>query len=131
MKKQTQLTMSLLALVAVVALFAGLYLSSRPQPVPGEKSVTVSVLHSNGKEKTFRFQTDHIYLGDLLLAEGLVKGETGPYGLYIKEVDAETADFAADGAYWALFEAEEYAMQGADVTVLEDGDTFSLVYTLG
>ena len=58
-------------------------------------------------------------------------GEQGPYGLYIQTVDGETADYSVDKAYWALFEGEDYATQGADQTVIEDGDSFRLVYTIG
>ena len=131
MKKNTKLTLALVALLAVIALFAGLYLSSRPAPVPGVKSVTVAVVHSDESTKTFQYQTRLEYLGDLLLSEGLVVGEPGDYGLFIKEVDGEVADYAVNGAYWALYERDSYANQGADTTVLEDGDAFSLVYTLG
>lgn len=131
MKKNIKLIVAFLILLALVGLFAGLYLVSRPDTVPGTKSVTVEVVHSDESTNTFHFQTDAEYLGDLLLSEGLVIGEQGAYGLYIKEADGEVADFATNGAYWALFEGDEYATQGADATVLEDGDTFSLVYTLG
>lgn len=131
MKKNAKLTLVLLAFLALMGLFAGLYLSSRPDTVPGVKAVCVTVVHSDESAKTFEFETEQKYLGDLLLSEGLVIGEQGAYGLYIKEADGEVADYSANGAYWALFEGDSYAMQGTDATVLEDGDTFSLVYTLG
>ena len=68
---------------------------------------------------------------DLLLSEGLAAGEQGQFGLYIKEVDREVADYSINGAYWALFEGDSYATQGADTTPLTDGDQFRLVYTIG
>lgn len=129
--KKTKLTLALLALMAAIALFAGLHRFSRPNVVTGTKSVTVSVVHSDKSIKTFAFDTDKTYLGDLLLSEGLVAGDQGAYGLYIKEVDGEAAVFEENGAYWALFEGDSYATQGADATVMEDGDMFSLVYTRG
>ena len=129
--KKTKLTLALLALVAAFALLTGLYHFSRPDAVPGTKSVTVSVVHSDKSTSTFHFDTDKEYLGDLLVSEGLVTGDQGAYGLYIKEVDGEVAVFEENGAYWALFDGDEYATQGADATVIEDGDTFSLVYTRG
>ena len=131
MKKHAKLSLALLALVALIGLFAGLYLSSRPDTTAGDKSVAVEVVHKDQSTKTFQFRTDKEYLGDLLLEEGLVKGEQGQFGLYILEVDGERADFNLDKAYWALFEGEDYATQGADVTPLQDGDSFRLVYTLG
>ncbi len=129
--KKIKLTLALLALVVAIGLLAGLYHLSRPDAAPGTKSVTVSVVHSDKSTKTFHFDTDKEYLGDLLLSEKLVAGEQGSYGLYIKEIDGEVAVFEENGAYWALFEGDEYATQGADTTVMEDGDIFSLVYTRG
>ena len=70
-------------------------------------------------------------LGTVLLNEGLVKGDLGQYGLYISEVDGEVADYSVDKGYWALFEGDEYAMQGADTTPIHDGDRFRLAYTIG
>ena len=131
MKKGAKLTLGLLALLAVAALLAGLYLTARPQPVSGLKSITVTVVHSDKSEKTIPCQTDKEYLGDLLLSEGLASGEQGQFGLYIKEVDGEVADYPINGAYWALFDGNNYATQGADTTPLTDGAQFRLVYTIG
>ena len=131
MKKRTKLALSLVALLVVAALFGGLYWFTRPQPVEGLKAVEVVVVHADQSEKTFSYETTEIYLGTLLLNEGLIKGEDGSYGLYIKEVDGEVADYDVNGAYWALFKGETYATTGIDTTVMEDGDQFSLVYTLG
>lgn len=131
MRKNTKLALALLALLTVMALFAGLYLATRPQAVPGTKSVTVEVVHADESTKTFSYQTDKAYLGELLLAEGLIKGDPGPYGLYITEVDGEVADYSQNKSYWALFVGKEYATQGADTTPMADGDAFALVYTIG
>lgn len=131
MKKSIKLTLSLVALAVVAALLAGLYFATRPAPVEGAKAIEVVVIHADKSEKNFQYETDEEYLGDLLQSEGLIRGEQGAYGLYVKEVDGEVADYATNGAYWALFKGEEYATQGIDTTVLEDGDQFSLVYTLG
>lgn len=88
-------------------------------------------MHSDGSEKLFTYHTDAEYLGEVIISEGLVVGEDGPYGLYIKEVDGEAAVYETDGAYWSLLIGGEYAMSGADTTPIADGDTFSLVYTVG
>lgn len=131
MKKTAKYLLPVLVLLAVAALLAGLYLASRPQAAQGQKSVTVEVLHADGNEKTFHYETDMDYLGSLLLAEGLIEGEPGPYGLYIKKVDGEVADYDQNKAYWSFFVGEEYATQGIDLTPLTDGGTYALVYTIG
>ena len=46
-------------------------------------------------------------------------------------MDGEEAVYEEDGAYWALYQNGEYAMQSADLTPINDGDQFSLVYTIG
>lgn len=131
MKKTAKLLLPVLVLLAVAGLFLSLYLASRPQTVQGQKSIAVQVVHADERLQIFTFKSEKEYLGDLLLSEGLIKGDLGPYGLYITEVDGEVADYAKDKAYWALFEGEDYAMQGIDQTVFEDGDIFKLVYTRG
>lgn len=131
MKKRTKLTLAIVALAVVAALLGGLYLATRPTPVVGEKTIEVTVVHADQSEKIFRYVTDSEYLGPVLMEDGLVKGEQGAYGLYIKEVDGEVADFAINGAYWALYEGDTYATTGIDTTPLEDGDQYALVYTHG
>lgn len=131
MKKSAKRLLPVLVLLAVAALFVGLYLASCPDPTQGQKSVTVEVVHADGSEKTFHYQTDMDYLGPLLLAEGLIEGEAGPYGLYIKKVDGEVADYDQSKAYWSLFIGNEYATQGVDLTPLTHGGVYGLVYTIG
>jgi len=128
--KNKKTILAVVAMVLVIGLMAGLYYMTRPATTKGGKSITVEVVHGDGTSKTFTFSTDAEYLGEVLEAEELVEFEEGPYGMMIKAVDGEKAVYEEDGAYWALFEGEDYAMQGADQTVIEDGDLFKLVYTL-
>ena len=117
------------ALVLVVALMAGLYLLTRPETVEGSKQVTVVIVHKDGSEKILEFRTDHEYLADLLLEKELVTGyESQEYGFTIESVDGVTADWAADSAYWALYEGEAYANTSAAGIVLTDGGVYKLVY---
>lgn len=120
---------ALVALIVVAAILAGLYFLFRADPPEGDKTVTVKVVHADQSEKEFTYETDDEYLGELLTDEGLVEGEVSEYGMYITKVDGEQAVFETDNAYWALYENGEYASTGADQTVLDDGDEFSLVYT--
>ncbi len=97
----------------------------------GKNAITVKVVHKDGSEKVFTYRTDEEFLGDLLLEEGLIKGNDGPYGLEITEVDGETAVYATDKAYWALYEGDQYALQGISTTPITDGGEYALVYTKG
>lgn len=132
MKTQTKkLLIAAAALLVLAGVFAGVWLTTRPAAVQGAKTVTVEVVHGDGSKKTFTYHTDEELLGPVLQAEGLVEGDMGEFGLYIKVVDGEEADFDTDGAYWAFYQGEEYAAQGVDTTPIQDGDSFSLVYTVG
>lgn len=131
MRKTAKLLLPVLVLLAVAALLAGLYLSSRPEAAAGSKSITVEVIHADGSQKTVAYQTDADYLGPLLLSEGLIKGDMGPYGLYITEVDGEVADYSQNKSFWAVFIGEEYATTGADLIPLTDDGAYALVYTIG
>jgi hypothetical protein len=126
-----KLVISAIALVLVVALFAGIYFATRPAAQQGAKTITVIVVHKDKTEKTFTYHTDEEFLGPVILAEELVVGEEGPYGLMINAVDGETASWDVNQSYWALFVGEEYATSGADTTPINDGDSFKLVYTIG
>ena len=131
MKKNTKLILGIVALVVVVAALLGVYLATRPETSQGAKTFMVEVVHADGSSKTFTYHTDEEYLGAVLEAEGLIKGEMGPYGLTIFEVDGERAVWEEKGAYWAIFVNGEYGMTGVDTTPVNDGDAFKLEYTLG
>lgn len=98
-------------------------------PEDGKNTITVKVVHSDGSEKTFTYKTDAEFLGDVLLDAGLIKGNDGPYGLEVTHVDGEQAIYTEDGAYWALYEGDQYALQGVSTTPVVDGATYGYVYT--
>lgn len=129
--KNKKLLLGLVALIAVVAILLGVYMAAKPETAAGGKTITVNVVHKDGTEKAFTYETEEEYLGPCLLSEGLVEGETSTYGLMITTVDGETADWNVDKSYWALYIGEEYATTGADTTPVNDGDSFGLVYTIG
>ena len=129
--KNKKLLVAVLVLIVVIGALFGLYTATRPETAEGAKTVTVTVVHADGSGKDFIYHTDEEYLGPVLMEEGLVVGEVGPYGLMISAVDGEEAVWDTNNAYWALFVGEEYATSGADTTPVYDGSTFKLEYTLG
>ena len=137
--KNKKTLIAFIALVVVIALMAATYVATRPKTrgeLPQESteasvSITVTVVHKDGSEKAFEVETDALYLGEVLISEGIVEGEEGPYGLMISAVDGEVADWNVDQSYWAIFIGEEYATTGADQIPIHGGDSFKLVYTIG
>lgn len=86
---------------------------------------TVITVDLEGKETTFEIKTDAATVGEALLAEGLIDGEQGDYGLYMKTVNGITLDWDKDGKYWAFYINGEYAQAGVDVTDVEDGAVYT------
>ena len=129
--KNKKMWAGLLALVLLMGAMMTLWLGSRAQTVEGSKEITVAVNHKDASKTVFTYRTDAEYLGEVLLAEGLVQGVEGPYGLEIHTVDGETADWNTDRSYWALYIGTEYATTGADGIVLTDGGEYLLEYTIG
>lgn len=119
-----------IALALVVAILAAAYFVTRPDPETGKKTFTLTVIHKDGSQKDFNLKSDELYLGDCLQKKGIISGEEGQYGLYIQVVDGEKAVFEEDGAYWAFYEGNNYALQGIDQTPIITGVNYKLVYTV-
>ena len=91
----------------------------------GATSFTFTVVTKAGQEKTFTVKTDKTIVGEALQDAGLIAGEDGRYGLYVKTVDGETLDYNTDGKYWAFYVDGEYALYGVDSTEIEAGRVYS------
>ena len=91
MKKNTKILLAVLALLAAVGALAGVYLALRPGTQAGAKEVVVTVA-AGEKSDEHTLHTDAEYLGQALLDAGLVKGDDGPYGLYITEAGVVVPD---------------------------------------
>ena len=91
----------------------------------GKTHFDFSVTFADGSEKNYCVYTDEDNIGAALLGVDLIAGEDSAFGLYVKTVDGETADYDADGRYWALYVDGEYAMTGVDSIPVEDGKTYA------
>ena len=94
----------------------------------GAKTVVVEV-KAPDKQVTFTVKTDKATVGEALLEQGLIEGEQGQYGLYVKKVNGITADYDVDQSYWAFYVNGEYAMSGVDSTEITEGAIYQLEYT--
>lgn len=91
----------------------------------GETRFGFSVTDADGNETRFEISTDKATVGEALIDLGLIEGEEGPYGLYVKTVNGITLDYETDGKYWAFYINGEYAMTGVDVTAVTEGAEYS------
>ena len=137
--KKTQFTKLLsfalcIVLIAAMALLAGCnddanisnpVSSGVAETLTAEKSFTFVVVDTTGKETSFEISSDKATVGEALLDEGLIAGEDGQYGLYVKTVNGITLDYDTDGKYWAFYVNGEYGMTGVDATEIVAGATYS------
>ena len=128
MKNKKMLIVSV-ALVVVIAAMLGISMANRPETAEGAKAYSVTVVHSDGSRKDFQYRTDEEYLDKALLAEGLIAGEEGPYGLTVITVDGEDAVWDTDNAYWCIYIGEEMATVGISEIPVYDGSTYTMEYT--
>ena len=82
------------------------------------------MVDKDGKETPFTIATDKTYVGEALIDEGLIEGEEGPYGLYVKTVNGQTLDYDTDGMYWSFYVDGEYGLTGVDMTEIVPGTTY-------
>ncbi len=117
-------------LVAVMALFLGIWLIARPQSSAGDKDLTIEVVHGDLSSRTFAISTSAEYLAEALTENEIVQGEDGPYGLFILTADGETAD-EANQEWWCITRSGESLTTGASGTPIADGETYELTLTVG
>lgn len=84
-----------------------------------------TVVDKDGNETEFEIHTDKETVGEALEELGLIAGDEGEYGLYVKTVNGITADYDADGVYWAFYVNGEYAATGVDSTPIAEGESYS------
>ena len=128
--KNKKLILAAVALVAVVAVFLGIWFATRPETSQGAKTITVTVIHSDGTEKAFSYTTAQTNLGAFLESEGLIASEGADDGMF-HTVDGEKADWNVNQSYWSFYLGEEYAVTGIYATDIVDGAAYKLVYTIG
>lgn len=78
---------------------------------------------------TFLVNTDKTVVGDALLENNIIAGDEGPYGLYVKYVNGMLADYDVNSAYWAFYKDGELMSTGVDMTDIESGAHYEMVYT--
>ena len=85
--------------------------------VVGEHSVTVLI------------NTDETVVGKALLTHEIIAGDEGAYGMYVKTVNGMLADYDVNSAYWAFCQDGEMMMTGVDMTDIENGAHYEMVYS--
>ena len=121
------------AIVAVlVAAMALAYAAYSEKTVEGMKHITIEVVMADETNTVYEVDTDGEYLIDAMNeADGLTfEGEDGLYGFAVNTINGITANLEDGGSYWAFYVGGEYCNYGVSEQPIEDGDEFSIVYTV-
>ncbi len=130
--------LSLVLVAAMVLMFAGCGQNqvqenpetSSNQHETQEKVFTFEVIDLDGTKKEFKVQYyEEKTVGEALVNEKLISGETGQFGLMVDTVNGIKYNYNEDGAYWAFHINGEYAMTGVDATPIKDSEVYSFVAT--
>lgn len=117
---------TLCLLLALVLTLSALGLTGcKKENAAAAHTFTLEVADLDGKVTKHEISTDKQTVGEALLEQGLISGDVGDYGLYVKTVDGLTLDYETDGKYWAFYVDGEYAMAGVDSTDITDGSTYA------
>lgn len=130
MKNKKLIVILSVCLVATIALFAGIYIATRPETNENFKEISVTIVLEDKTEKAFEITTEAEFLSEALYDEGLLEKteyEKGD-GLYTYFAGFR-ADYNADGAFWWLKFNGEDATVGIDDFAINDGDEIEIIYT--
>ncbi len=133
-KRLFSLLLSLVLIAATALMTTGCESKSAPTTTSaevqtigeGEKTFSLIVIDKDGSEAAFEVKTNAETVGEALIENGIIEGEEGPFGLFIKSVNGIEADYDKDQTYWAFYVNGEYASTGVDLTNIEEGMAYSL-----
>jgi hypothetical protein len=130
MKSKKILAVAVVAVLVIAMALA--YSAYSEKTTEGMKHVTIEVITADETSSVYTVDTDGEYLIDAMnAADGLTfEGEEGPYGFAVNTVNGITANLEDGGAYWAFYVGGEYCNYGVSEQPIEDGDEFSIVYTV-
>lgn len=99
----------------------------------GSKMVDVYVTAAD-KSVKLTVKTDEEKLGAALLELGIIEGDMGEFGIYIKVVNGMTADYSVDASWWGFNKVlpdgtRETMMTGVDGVTISDGEAYELIYS--
>ena len=133
-KKQNskKIWIGVIVLIALIAVFAGVYFKFSEKPAQGAKTLTIEVVDKEAVVTSYEVHTDAEFLRQVMEeTEGLTfEGTESEYGLMINTVNGVTADYNVDGSYWAFFVNGEYCNYGVDSQPVNDGETYTIAYTV-
>ena len=130
MKNNKKVALLACLFLVVVAVFGAVFFALRPTGTEGAKSFTLEVVLADGSSTEHKVSTDAEFVGEALLAEGLIDGSTSEYGLFVTTVNGVTAN-DANQEWWCLTIDGESSMYGVDQVPVTDGGHYEFTLTVG
>lgn len=118
------------ALVVLIAVFAVVFVTNRPETEDGKKNIDVTIVYADKTSKDLDIDTDAEFLADALLEEGIVTKAEYDSGFYT-EIDGVKADYNVDQSWWCVTKDGEMTTVGMNEVAIADGDKYELTYTVG
>ena len=96
----------------------------------GEGETQFKLVIANGVDViNVTVNTDEKILADALVANNIVSGTEGEYGLMVDTVNGVKVDYDKDGAYWAFYIDGEFAQTGVSSTEIVAGAEYKFEVT--
>jgi hypothetical protein len=131
MKKNYRAVLSLfLVVVIAVSTFTGCTDDKNPAlngDLPADVTFKFQQVDKDEKLTEWDITTTETNLAEALLAEKLIEGVVGQYGLFVTAVNGVT--ITEDNAYWELFINGESAMVGVSSVEIVAGATYTFKYS--
>lgn len=116
-------------LVVLVAVFAIVFVTNKPDTTEGQKNIDVTIVYADKETKELDINTDAEFLADALFEEKIITEAEYKSGFYT-EIDGVKADFNKDGAWWCVTKGGEMTSVGMNELALTDGDKYEITYTI-
>ena len=127
-KNKTIAAVIILVILMIVAVV--LYMVFGQKPSPGSKSITLSIVYMDGGRDAYELRTDEEYLLDAAneIDELTIEGHMDGSYFYVDTINGVSADYAADGAYWAIYVDGTYGNYGIKDQPIADGVSYEIRY---
>ncbi len=145
MKKRNLIIILSLVLIALIALFGTLHITSKSgdenntDKAPSQSqnndaqkeqgiNITVKLVLADKTETVFKIKTEATTLADALLEKKLISKEEYDAGFY-STINGVRADYNLDKTWWCFYINGQEALTGANEITLNEGDSFEIVQT--
>lgn len=121
---------AVIALVILISVALVLYMLYGPKPSSGSKSITLSIVYLDGSRDDYELRTDEEYLLDAAneIDELTIEGHNDGSYFYVDTINGVSADYTADGAYWAIYVDGTYGNYGIADQPIADGISYEIRY---